>query len=142
MIRALVAEGRTVVLSSHLLDEVEKICDSIAIVDHGRVVMQGTIAELKAGGDQGTALVGVDDAAGATALLARNRAVHSTDPTPDGLRVRLAPGAAAHDALAEINRSLVLAGIGVHRLEPADITLEQRFLEITSRLGEPREVPS
>jgi ABC-2 type transport system ATP-binding protein len=142
MIRALVDEGRTVVLSSHLLDEVEKICDSIAIVDHGRVVMQGTIAELKAGGDQSTALVGVDDALGAAALLAQSRAVHSTDPTPDGLRVRLAEGAAVHEALAEINRSLVLAGIAVHRLEPADITLEQRFLEITSRLGEPKEVSS
>src|SRR5215207_11018552 len=74
MIRALVAEGRTVVLSSHLLDEVEKICDSIAIVDHGRVVMQGTIAELKAGGDQRTALVGVDDVDRATGLLAASRA--------------------------------------------------------------------
>src|SRR5438093_5656947 len=39
MIRGLVAEGRTVLLSSHLLDEVEKICDAVAIVDHGRVVM-------------------------------------------------------------------------------------------------------
>jgi ABC-2 type transport system ATP-binding protein len=142
MIRALVAEGRTVVLSSHLLDEVEKICDSIAIVDHGRVVVQGTIAELKAGGDQGTALVGVDDAGRAASLLEASRAVHSTAPTADGLRIRLVPGASPRDALAEINRSLVLAGIGVHRLEPADITLEQRFLEITSRLGEPREVSS
>src|SRR5829696_3121566 len=84
MIRALVAEGRTVVLSSHLLDEVEKICDSIAIVDHGRVVMQGTIAELKAGGDQRTALVGVDDVDRAAGLLAASRAVHSTDAAPDG----------------------------------------------------------
>ena len=139
MIRALVDEGRTVVLSSHLLDEVEKICDSIAIVDHGRVVMQGTIAELKAGGDQGTALVGVDDVARATGLLAESRAVRSTEATADGIRVHLVPGAAPAEALAEINRMLVLAGIGVHRLEPADITLEQRFLEITSRLGEATE---
>src|SRR4051794_16303955 len=41
MVRALVDEGRTVVLSSHLLDEVEKICDAVAIVDRGRVVAQG-----------------------------------------------------------------------------------------------------
>jgi len=142
MIRALVAEGRTVVLSSHLLDEVEKICDSIAIVDHGRVVMQGTIAELKAGGDQGTALVSVDDADRAAGLLASSRAVRSMDSTPDGLRIRLVPGASPREALAEINRSLVLGGIGVSRLEPADITLEQRFLEITSRLGVPQEVSS
>ena len=46
LIRELVAEGRTVLLSSHLLDEVEKTCDVAAIVDNGRVVAQGTIAEL------------------------------------------------------------------------------------------------
>src|SRR5437773_9379584 len=45
MIRAFVAEGRTVVLSSHLLDEVEKTCDAIAIVDQGKVVVQGSLAE-------------------------------------------------------------------------------------------------
>jgi ABC-2 type transport system ATP-binding protein len=49
MIRGFIAEGRTVLLSSHLLDEVEKICDAAAIVDHGRVVLQGTVAEIAAG---------------------------------------------------------------------------------------------
>jgi ABC-2 type transport system ATP-binding protein len=46
MIRDLVAEGRTIVLSSHLLDEVERTCDQVAIVDRGRVVRQGPIHEL------------------------------------------------------------------------------------------------
>src|ERR1035438_183863 len=49
MILSLVAEGRTVVLSSHLLDEVERTCDAVAIVDRGRVIRQGSIAELLAG---------------------------------------------------------------------------------------------
>jgi ABC-2 type transport system ATP-binding protein len=49
MIRGFVSEGRTVLLSSHLLDEVEKICDAAAIVDRGRVVLQGSIAEITAG---------------------------------------------------------------------------------------------
>ncbi len=49
MILSLVAEGRTVVLSSHLLDEVERTCDAVAIVDRGRVIRQGPIAELLAG---------------------------------------------------------------------------------------------
>src|SRR5918912_1612619 len=47
MIRGFVAEGRTVLVSSHLLDEVEKICDAVAIVDRGRVVAQGSLAELR-----------------------------------------------------------------------------------------------
>ena len=49
MILSLVAEGRTVVLSSHLLDEVERTCDAVAIVDQGRIIRQGPISELLAG---------------------------------------------------------------------------------------------
>ena len=49
MIRSLVAEGRTVVLSSHLLDEVERTCDAVAIVDRGSIIRQGPISELLAG---------------------------------------------------------------------------------------------
>src|SRR5207244_9915265 len=96
MIRAHVAEGRTVVLSSHLLDEVEKTCDAIAIVDRGRVVVQGSIDELT--GDAETVLVATSDDLRAQALLA-DRAV---EPVQGGLRVR------ADDA-ASINRRLVEA---------------------------------
>ncbi|HUD17755.1 MAG TPA: ABC transporter ATP-binding protein, partial [Acidimicrobiales bacterium] len=46
MILSLVAEGRTVVLSSHLLDEVERTCDAVAIVDRGNIIRQGPISEL------------------------------------------------------------------------------------------------
>ena len=46
MIRSLADEGRTVMLSSHLLDEVERTCDAVAIVDHGKVIRQGPIGEL------------------------------------------------------------------------------------------------
>ena len=49
MIQSLVAEGRTVVLSSHLLDEVERTCDAVAIVDRGKVIRQGSISQLLAG---------------------------------------------------------------------------------------------
>src|SRR6185312_12630501 len=46
LIRAFVGEGRTIFLSSHLLDEVEKTCDQVAIVDLGRVVLQGAVGEI------------------------------------------------------------------------------------------------
>ncbi|HYZ78932.1 MAG TPA: ABC transporter ATP-binding protein [Gaiellaceae bacterium] len=121
MIRALVAEGRTVVLSSHLLDEVEKTCDAIAIVDRGRVVVQGSIDELT--GKAETVLVATSDDVRARALL-DGRVVEAVE---DGLRVRAADAAA-------VNRRLVEAGIDVHRLEPERVSLERRFLEITSRL--------
>jgi ABC-2 type transport system ATP-binding protein len=135
MIRGLVEEGRTVLLSSHLLDEVEKICDAVAIVDHGRVVMQGSLAELR-GGRQ-TILIGSSDGVRAQALLATHPAVRSATKTHDGIRVTLQPDSpvTVEDAAADINRVLVEASIAVHRLEAAHASLEDRFLEITSRLG-------
>jgi ABC-2 type transport system ATP-binding protein len=136
MIRGFVSEGRTVLLSSHLLDEVEKVCEAVAIVDHGRVVVQGSLAELKTGGAR-TILLGTDDSVRAQATLARHPVVRSVAPNGDGIRITIRPDSALglEQAAAELNRSLIDSGIAVHRLEPEDVSLEQRFLEITTRLG-------
>jgi ABC-2 type transport system ATP-binding protein len=135
MIRGIVAEGRPVLLSSRLLDEVEKICDAVAIVDHGRVVMQGSIAELAAGGEQ-TILIATSDEEEAVALLAEHRAVAAATAAAEGIRVRLRTDVEAEAAADDIGRRLVLAGLAIRRFEPARASLEQRFLEITSRLEE------
>jgi ABC-2 type transport system ATP-binding protein len=130
MIRTFVDEGRTVFLSSHLLDEVERICDHVAIVDQGRVITQGTIDELRSGGDR--LIIGCSQPDRAAAILAEHPAVVSVAPRDDGLSVVL------NDPLAipAINRALVQAGLDVDRLEPSRASLEERFLQITSRLGE------
>src|SRR5206468_1049199 len=73
-VRALVDDGRTVFLSSHLLDEVEKICDRAAIVDRGRILLQGSVSEIASGG-RATVVVGVDDAALAERTLRDHPAV-------------------------------------------------------------------
>jgi ABC-2 type transport system ATP-binding protein len=130
LVRRLVGEGRTVVLSSHLLDEVEKICDEVAIVDRGSVVWQGRIDAIRGGG-RATLLVEVDDIPAALGLLGE----HAVEATEDGLRVALPADDAARLG-AEINRTLVAAGLAVRRLEPSRASLEERFLEITSRLEE------
>jgi ABC-2 type transport system ATP-binding protein len=135
MVRRLVDEGRTVVLSSHLLDEVEKICDAVAIVDQGRVVAQGRIDEIAAGADA-TVLVGVRDEAAALAALQLHNAIAASRPAEGGLRLTLHPDVEVELAVADINRRLVEAGVPVHRLEAERVTLEQRFLQITSRLEE------
>src|SRR5437667_3599304 len=133
MIRGFVADGRTVLLSSHLLDEVEKICDEVAIVDRGQVVVQGSIADLAAGGKQ-TILIATSDEQQALAILSDHRGVESAVPARDGTRVTLtADSSGAQD---DISRRLVLAGLAIRRFEPARVSLEQRFLEITSRLEE------
>ena len=133
MIRGFVAEGRTVLLSSHLLDEVEKICDEVAIVDRGQIVLQGSIADLAAGGKQ-TILIATSDEDQAIGILSAHRGVASAAREPEGIRVTLtADSSGAQD---DISRRLVLAGLAIRRFEPARVSLEQRFLEITSRLEE------
>jgi ABC-2 type transport system ATP-binding protein len=132
MIRAMVEqEGRTVFLSSHLLDEVEKTCDAAAIVDRGRILAQGPIAELVAAGAGRELILAVDEADLALRLLNGSDLVSEARPSDEGLRAILAHG--PEDA-AEVNRLLVQAGVRVSRLEPVRHSLEQRFLEITSRL--------
>jgi ABC-2 type transport system ATP-binding protein len=130
LIRSFVDEGRTVFLSSHLLDEVERTCDMVAIVDQGRIVRQGRIAEV-AGGDAHALAIGCDDPPAAERILAERRDVASVGDRGGALHVVLAPGADA----ADVNRALVLAGIAVRSLEPARSSLEERFLELTSPFG-------
>jgi ABC-2 type transport system ATP-binding protein len=140
MIRAMVEqEGRTVFISSHLLDEVERICDAAAIVDRGKIVTQGPIAEISRGGDTGArseVMVGVDDVELALRTLAASELVHEATRAEDGLRVVLD---GAPETAAAVNAALVRAGVGVARLEPVRHSLEQRFLEITTRLDEAAE---
>src|SRR5262245_4216034 len=132
LIRAFVDEGRTVFLSSHLLDEVEKTCDQVAIVDHGRVVVQGAVEDLAAQGNP-TVLIEVDDASAARTIFGGEpRITHVEEEGASKLRLTLSDGLGS----ADVNRALVTAGVRVSRLEPARATLEETFLSITSRLGE------
>ncbi len=134
MITALVAEGRTVVLSSHLLDEVERTCDAVAIVDHGTVIRQGPISQLLAGSSF-EVQVECSDPGRADRLLQATPFGAAVQAGPDGLAISL-PEGTERDAIAEINRLLVEGGISVYRLQHIQASLEQWFLSVTSRLGD------
>jgi ABC-2 type transport system ATP-binding protein len=127
-VRDFVAEGRTIVLSSHLLDEVEKTCDHVAIVDGGAIVAQGSIDELR--GDGHVVFVEVDDADRARRILAAHAAVERVVDDGQVLAVSILDTRAVSD----LNRRLVEAGVAVNRLDLEQASLEQRFLEITTRL--------
>jgi ABC-2 type transport system ATP-binding protein len=132
LIRSFVDEGRTVFLSSHLLDEVEKTCDEVAIVDHGRVIVHGPVAQVAAGGEP-TLLVEVDDLPAAERLLGSETGVAKIEQEGSALRLTLSDGLVP----ARVNELLVRSGLAVSRLEPARATLEDAFLSVTSRLGDP-----
>jgi ABC-2 type transport system ATP-binding protein len=135
MIAGLADEGRTVMLSSHLLDEVERTCDAVAIVDHGRVIRQGPIDELIRGA--GALVVQVDCAEPARAkqLIDEAGLAAGTALAHTGLTVTLRAGA-SREAVADLNRRLVRADIDVYGLREVQTSLEDWFLSVTSRLGE------
>ncbi len=136
MIRSLVDEGRTVVLSSHLLDEVERTCDAVAIVDRGTVIRQGPIAQLLSGAAF-ELQIDCSTPERAQALLASTPWAAGVAVGPDGLRVDLAAGT-ERAVVAEVNRLLVEGGVAVYRLQEVHASLESWFLEVTTRLGEDR----
>jgi ABC-2 type transport system ATP-binding protein len=133
MILSLVAEGRTVVLSSHLLDEVERTCDAVAIVDRGNVIRQGPISELLAGASLALQ-VECSEPDRARSLLEGTTIGARVEVGPLGLGITL-PAGTARDVVAEINRILVEGGISVYRLQEIQASLESWFLAVTSRLG-------
>ena len=134
MILSLVAEGRTVVLSSHLLDEVERTCDAVAIVDRGILVRQGAISELLAGASL-VVQIECSDPDRARVLVDAAELGAEVTVDPSGLGVTLSAGT-GHDVVAEINRVLVVGGISVYRLQEVQASLESWFLQVTSRLGQ------
>jgi ABC-type multidrug transport system ATPase subunit len=112
------AAGTTVFLSSHLLFEVEQLCTRVGIVDRGKLVVQDSLAALRA--PTGRIIVRSPDAARAVALLdgrVEQRA-------GDRLTVR-------HADPAELNALLVTGGVRVAELTPEQRTLEQIVLEVT-----------
>jgi ABC-2 type transport system ATP-binding protein len=124
-------EGRTVFISSHLLDEVQKMCDAVAIVDCGRVIEQGAVADL-VNADDAVVVIGVDRPQVALGVL---RGMLGTgDVYLLGGELHVAVSDRAH--AAAINRVLVDAGLHVWRLARAESSLEERFLALTSRLEE------
>jgi len=136
MIRSLVAEGRTVVLSSHLLDEVQRTCDAVAIVDRGNIIRQGPITELLAGTSV-TLQVDCSEPDRAATLLRHTPIAQAVEVEADGLAITL-PAGTPRQLIAEVARILVSEQIAVYRLQPVQASLEAWFLQVTSRLGDPQ----
>jgi ABC-2 type transport system ATP-binding protein len=136
LIREFVGEGRTVLLSSHLLDEVEKTCDVAAIVDQGSVVAQGTIHELVRGGPRAIDIVCHGPVAAASLLAAVPGVSRATDHE-EGLRVTLSPEAPVdREIVTALLRRLLDHGVAVERVAPVAASLEDRFLTMTTTLQE------
>src|SRR6266498_4084476 len=130
LIRRLDSGDRTVLLSSHLLGEVQQVCDRVGVISRGTLIAEGTVDELRAGG---SIVVRAEPLAEA-ARLARHLLGSVEAVTVDDGVLRL--DAPAHRA-GQVNRQLVEAGIEVSELRWSEPTLETVFLELTKDREEP-----
>jgi ABC-2 type transport system ATP-binding protein len=125
LVRRLADEGMTVLLSSHLMNEVEELCNRVAIVRSGAIVYEGEIAELKrtAGG---TYRLRTTDNDRALAICAGWRGLQ--DARRDGDAIRFS---ASEEVVADLSRALVEADALILALTPETATLEDLFFSLT-----------
>jgi ABC-2 type transport system ATP-binding protein len=139
IVRALVAGGTTVLLTTQYLDEADQLADRIAIIDHGRVIAEGTTGEIKASVGSGALHVRLrnpERRAEAVRLLseALDEPVH-LESDPAALSARTADADRVAHALAELSR----AGIGVTNFALGQPSLDEVFLALTGRPVEEAE---
>ncbi len=131
IVRSLKERGATVFLNSHLLSEVEQVCDRVAVVDKGRVITEGSIAEV-IGGSNAVRLRIPDAGADVRAALARYGVVATEG---DWHTVNNVEEAQVPALVAEVVR----LGGRVYAVEPRHHTLEDRFLQLLQEPGQERD---
>jgi ABC-2 type transport system ATP-binding protein len=131
LIRQLAEEGITIMLSSHLLVEVEEVCNRVAIVQKGKIVYEGEIAALQRSAGALYALRTTDDARAVNVCRAQNGIldVHARDG-------RIWFTAEEDQAVAELSRALVESGALIRSLEPQTARLEDLFFSLTEGAGD------
>ena len=130
LIRNLGSEGRTVLISSHLLNEVEQVCDSVAIISRGRLVVQGDVADLLHPQEQ-VRLRTTDDDKALAILTGRGRTSRPPGPKDEALVVTI-----AHERSSELTALLSKSEVYVTEIAPLQVSLEQYFLDVTGENGE------
>lgn len=136
-IRALVAGGTTVLLTTQYLDEADRLADRIAVMDAGAVIAAGTGTELKAriGGDRLEVVVRERGALAEAAAAVERATSTPPDVAPEVRRVSVPVGAGA-DALVSAVRELDRAGIATDDIGLRRPTLDEVFLRLTGRTAE------
>ncbi len=129
LIRRLADEGITVLLSSHQLPEVQELCDRVAIVDRGKVVYEGALADLRRQGGAGYRLRTTDDSR-ALGVVSAQRGVEHASAGAHGIAFQ-----AQESDVGPLSLALGQAGIGILALTPELATLEDLFFRLTESNG-------
>jgi ABC-2 type transport system ATP-binding protein len=134
LVRRLAGEGITILLSSHVLTEVEEVCNRVAIVRSGRIVYEGEIADLKSTAGMTYRLATTDDE--------RALAVCRAQPGISDVRAgeRGISFTADEGAVAELSQALIEAGALIRALTPQTATLEDLFFSLVEDGGEGEDI--
>jgi ABC-2 type transport system ATP-binding protein len=138
IVRALVAEGTTILLCTQYLDEADQLADRIAVIDHGTVIAEGTPGQLKASVGSGALRVRLLDPADrpeAERILSQELGSVSLEPDPAALIANCADGDRGAVAMAELTR----AGVRVASFSLGQPTLDEVFLALTGHTAEQAE---
>ena len=117
--------GKTILLSTHGMDQAERLCHSICLINHGRAVLEGDLAQIKAGYGNCNVQIKYD---GDARFLQESQLVQSFNDYGNYVEVRLAPGADAQELL-----KLASAGARLSKFEVMEPSLEQIFIEAVSK---------
>ncbi|MGI9193683.1 MAG: ATP-binding cassette domain-containing protein [Actinomycetota bacterium] len=132
IIRALVGEGTTILLCTQYLEEADQLSDGIAVIEHGKVIAEGTPAQLKASIGSGALhvrLLNTEQRPDAEKVLARELGAVTLDPDPVALSVSCADANQAAVAIAKLTRS----GVGIADFSLGQPSLDEVFLALTGR---------
>ena len=135
LVARLSGEGITVVLSSHLLPEVEELCNRVAIIRLGRIVYEGTLVDLRSSAGTGRYRLRTTDLERARLVLLEHSQVQDVAVEGDALTF-----SAVEEQVAELSRALVRAGLGIVALVPETASLESLFFELTEEAQHPPPV--
>jgi len=117
--------GRTILFSSHRMDQVEKLCDSICLINHGKAVLQGDLKEVKSRFGKNNVQIAYE---GNGDFLAKNELVQSFNNFGNYVEVRMAPGADPQQLLRRVTEHC-----RVSRFELMEPSLEEIFIEVVGK---------
>jgi len=117
--------GKTILLSTHRMDQAERLCDSICLINHGRALLEGDLSKIKAGFGLRNVQIKYE---GDSRFLQERRLVQSFNDYGNYVEVRLAPGADAQELLR-----LAAAGARLSRFELVEPSLEEIFLDAVGK---------
>jgi ABC-2 type transport system ATP-binding protein len=135
IVRQLNAQGKTIIYTTHIMAEAETLCERVAIIDHGKLLANGRVAELKAslGQEQVTRIEGVISSKATEAIRSLSMVRQATLNALDGASQLTIVTSNGKDTLPRLIETLSQHGATIQKIIPEDVTLEDVFIAKTGR---------